>query len=108
MIVIAAAAIYGAWLGFSMKPGPRAVIYAIGSVAAIQYIAMASSPVLVRQPGLEGLAWTIQAYAGTRALDLAPTTSAAGFAAALTAILAAVTQSDEQRRRMRRISAIKE
>jgi hypothetical protein len=106
MIVIVAVAVYGAWLGFSMRPGLRAVAYAAVTVAAAQYVALAFSPILARQPGLEAIAIGVQAYAGSRLVDLAPTVSAAAVAATLGAILAAVTRSDEKRRRTRRIAAI--
>ena len=108
MIMIVAVALYGAALGLSMRPAMRAVWIAALSVGVFQYIAIWLSQYLLHRPGMEGFAWMLQAYAGAEARDVVPTASAAAFAAALTAILAAITQSGERRRRNKRLAAIED
>ncbi len=108
MIVIVAVALYGAALGLSMRPAMRAVILAALSVGVVQYIAIWLSHYVLHRPGMEGFAWTLQAYAGAEARDVVPTTSVAAFAAAIAAVIAAITQSGEQRRRNKRLAAIED
>jgi len=108
MIVIAAVALYGAALGLSMRPVMRAVILAAVSVGGAQYVAIWLSEYLLHRPGMEGFAWTLQAYAGAGVRDVVPTVSAAAFAAAFTAVIAAIAQSGEQRRRNKRLAAIED
>ena len=108
MIVIVAVAIYGAALGLSTRPAMRAVILAALSVGVVQYLAIWLSGYLLHRQGMEGFAWTLQTYAGAEARDVVPTVSAAAFASAFTAVVAAVAQSGEQRRRNKRLAAIED
>lgn len=108
MFVIVAVAIYGAALGLWMRPGARAVIFAALSIGAMQYAAIWLSRILLDAQGMAKIAWTIEAYAGSQARDVVPTASTAAFAAAVSAFVAALTQSDEQRRRLRRVAAIED
>ena len=108
MFTIVATALYGALLGLSIRPAMRAVALAAASVAALQYTVIWLAQLVLHRSGMEGLAWTLQNYAGVDARDLVPTVSAATFAAALTALIAAVTQSNEQRRRVKRVAAIED
>jgi len=106
MIVIVAVAIYGAVLGLSLRPAMRAVVISAASVAALQLGSIWLSVEISHRPGMAGVALAIQSVAGADAKDLVPTLSAAAFAAAFTAFISALTQSGEQRRRVRRVSAI--
>ena len=108
MFVIVAVALFGALLGLSMRPAPRAILVAAGSVAAFQCAAIGLSHLLLHRSGMEGLAWSVQRYAGSAARDLIPLASTAAFAAARAAIVAAATRSGEQRRRAKRVAAIPE
>jgi len=83
----------------------RAVVFAALSVGVVQFLAIWLSLYVLHRPGMEGFAWTLQAYAGADAKDVVPTASAAAFAAALAAVFAAITQSGEQRRRNKRFAA---
>lgn len=108
MIVIAAVAIYGAAAGLWMRPPLRAVVFAAISVAGVQYAAIWLAHFALQRPGLSGVALAVQTYAGADIKGLVPTASTAAFAAALTAFIAALTQSSERRRRVRRVAAIEE
>ncbi len=108
MIVIVAVALYGAALGLSMRSAMRAVVLAGLSVGVAQFAAIWLSRYLLHRPGMEGLAWVLQAYAGAEARDVVPTASAAAFASAITAVIAAITQSGERRRRSKRLAAIED
>ena len=102
MIVIAAVALYGAALGLSVRPAIRAVLWAALSIGAAQYGAIWLSTQLLRQPGLEGAAGTLQAYAGSGARDLVPTVSTAVFAAMIAALASSITRSSARRHRLGR------
>jgi hypothetical protein len=106
MIVIAIVALYGAALGFSMRPAARAVLFAAISVAAMQYSAIYLDRRVFDGSGLSGLAQVIKAYAGQSAIDVAPTATTAAFAALVSALAAGVTRAGEQRRRGRRIALL--
>jgi hypothetical protein len=106
MGMIVAVVIYGAALGFLSGPSLRTIIIAAGSVGAAQCGAIWFSQAFERQPGLEALAWTVQAYAGSQAHDLVPTMTTAAFAAGVAAILAGLARAGEQRRRVRRVAAM--
>jgi hypothetical protein len=108
MIVIVAVAIYGAALGLWMRPGARAVIFAAISIGAMQYAAICLARLLLDSPGMAKIAWMIESCAGDRARDVVPTASTAAFAAAISAFVAALTQSDERRRRLRSVAAIED
>ena len=108
MVVIVAVALYGAALGLSMRPAMRAVLLAALSVGVCQYVAIWLSHYVLHRPGMEGFAWTLQAYAGAEARDVVPTASVAAFAAAIATVIAAVTQSGEQRRRNKRLASIED
>jgi len=86
----------------------RAVVLAALSVGVAQALAIWLSRYLLHRQGMEGLAWALQAYAGAEARDVVPTVAAATFAAAFTAVIAAVTQSGERRRRNKRLAAIED
>jgi hypothetical protein len=108
MIVIIIVAVYGAVIGFSMRPAARAVIFAAFSVGAIQYSAIYLSHTVLHGPGMANMAIAVQAAAGDQGRDVVPTASIAAFAAIFAAILAATTRSGEQRRRGRRVAAIED
>jgi len=108
MVVIVAVAIYGAALGLSMRPGLRAVIVAAASVGAAQYGAIWLSRIFMHNPGVESIASTIAAYAGSEPRDLVPTAAVAAFAATLTAVIGGIAQSGEQRRRTRRVEYLRD
>ncbi len=108
MFTIVATALYGALLGLSIRPAMRAVALAVASVAVVQYAVIWLAQLILHRSGMEGVAWTLQNYAGVDARDLVPTVSVAAFAAALAALITAVTQSSEQRRRGKRVAAIED
>jgi energy-converting hydrogenase Eha subunit B len=108
MIVLVGVAIYGAVLGLSIRPALRAILVAVVSVGAVQYSAIWLSHLLQASPGLAGVVATLQTYAGVDARNLAPLTLATALASAVSALFAAITQSSERRRRVRRLAAIEE
>jgi hypothetical protein len=108
MILIVSAAIYGAWLGLSMKPGIRSVLLAAFSVGVTQYAAIWLSYVLMNRTGSADLAMAVQSYAGAQTRDVIPPAMAAAFGSALTGSLSAILQSGEKRRRGRRVAAFED
>ena len=108
MGMIVAVAIYGAALGFLTGPGLRPVALAAASAAGAQYGALWFSQTYERQPGMEGLAWTIRAALGARPEDLTSTLLVAAIAAGAASILAGIVRSGEQRRRGRRIAVLED
>ena len=108
MILIVSIVVYGAALGLLTRPAVRAVVVAVLSVGAAQYGAICLSRYLLRQPDTEAVAWVLRNYAGAEARDMIPTVLTAAFAATVAAFIAAMTQSSEQRRRVKRIAAIED
>jgi hypothetical protein len=106
MGMIVAVAVYGAALGFLSGPSLRTIIIAAGSVGAAQCAAIGFCRAFERQPGLEALAWTVQAYVGSQARDLVPTMTTGAFAAGVAAILAELARAGERRRRVRRVTVM--
>jgi DMSO reductase anchor subunit len=101
MILIVSAAIYGAWLGLSMKPGIRSVMLAAFSVGVTQYAAICLSYELLNRAGSADLAVAMQSYAGTQTRDVIPTAMAAAFGSALVGSITAILHLGEKRRRVR-------
>ena len=108
MIVLVGVAIYGAVLGLSIRPAVRAILVAVISVGAVQYGAIWLSHLFQTSPGMAGVVATLRTYAGVDARNLAPLTLATALSSAVAALFAAITQSSERRRRVRRLAAIKD
>ena len=106
MIVIAIVALYGAALGLSMRPAARAILFAAISVAAMQYSAICLDRRVFDGSSLNGVAQTIQAYAGQSAVDVAPTSTTAAVAALIAALVSGASRAGEARRRGRRIAIL--
>ena len=104
MGMIAAVAIYGVALGFLTGPGVRPVVIAAVSIVAAEIGAAWFCHAFERQPGVESIAWVVQACLEPYPDDLAPRMLTAASAAAVTTIFSGIVRSREQRRRVSRVS----
>jgi hypothetical protein len=105
MVVIAAAAAFGAALGLFVRPGLKAVVLAALWVGAVQYGAPRVAEFLESNAGLSALAGLARAIVVVPRSVWTSPLAAAVFAACATALWSALNRTGEARRRRRRLSA---
>ena len=96
MILLVAAAIFGAALGLFMRNGLLAIIIAPFALGAAQLGAIEIAQAMIHRPDQADLATTIQTYAGTEPMAAAPTVVAALVGAVIAAVMIAMARKERE------------